>query len=316
MLCNWLIGITYSTNHNLEDPFLFPFGPDHEDNFLAKNDDACSWGTFLSYQFYYGQFSRSWLYVCTNGVISFDWPFISFSPSQMDRTSTPLIVPMFSDVHTLDQFFDLRCNYPYNWYIYEKACFYSLTNDEETFNITFLTNNYIFDETIRQKTVEWEEKTFNKTIFDVYYDDYLARLVFGKETVKYVNLANNIFYREMGPNDTILAQELIREKISNFTSEWGYVVTWYKVGAFPHRIDAFNSFQGAILCGVVDTVKRCFVIFDFFQLEWGWNPWQGESFARSGLADGNGMVIHSSTCNFFTSILLISLQKAHFREYI
>ena len=278
-----MVGIK-STNHDLEDPFLFPFGPDHNDTFNTKRLDYCSSEQNLSYSFSFGEKSYSSLFVCMNGYISFNSSFNSFRPHHFDIVTVPLIVALFSDVHTYDNFLDEMCDAKTAFQ--EQICQLTLSNLAD-FTLNF-NNDLIIDETIRNKTIEWEQKLFDASIFDMYYDDYISRLVFGKSTTKYVNLANNIFKREMSQSDKKIAQDLVRVKISNFTADWGYVATWYKVGPYPHRIDAFNSFQVAIACGVVNASKRCFVLFDYFELQWGWNAWQGQTFARAGFADGEG----------------------------
>ena len=296
--CFYLLVLAYlftrpieSTNHDLEEPFLFPFGPAHNDTFNPKISDHCSSYQNLTYPLKFGNvtFSPGGLSVCMHGYVILASPI-----------DTVFISPFYLGIDTNDQFFDQMCNYNYNdgFYNYyyengnfennfaEKACVLWRANTTVNFTLNF-NENYIYNETIRNKIIEWEEKTFTASTFDLFYDDYISRLVFGKQTTKYVNLANNIFKRELGSSDKILARELIREKIDNFTTDWGFVATWYKVGR-SNRVDAFNSFQATILCGFVDAVKRCFVMFDYFQLEWLLWDFR-DIFADAGFQNEKGM---------------------------
>ena len=291
-----MIGVIKSTNHDLEDPFLFRFGPDQNDTFNLKLDDGCSSEQNLSYSFSFGENNYSSLFVCSNGYISFKFPFTSYWPRDFDTVTLPLIVALFGDVNTYDNFLDEMCDTGKDLEFVCRMTTFTNSSDGTNFNLFLNYNEDIINETIRNKTIEWEQKLFDASIFDMYYDDYISRLVFGKSTTKYVNLANNIFKREMNTSDKKLAQDLVRVKISNFTADWGYLATWYKVGPFPGRIDAFNSFQVAITCGFANANKRCFVLFDYFELQWGWNAWQGQTFARAGFADGEGR--HNWHCFF------------------
>ena len=287
ILFSFLIGIIETTNLNLEEPFYFPFGPDYNDTFNPKVPGACSSEQKFDYSFKFGPNFYSSLFVCNNGIIEF---------KTVNVTAT--IAPFVADVDTRDQFFDRMCFYPYQTYddkfdifapswtpFYEAACL--AANTSAMFSINFYTNDYIVNEIVRNKTIDWEQRLFAGSTFHLNYDDYISRLVFGNETTKYVNLANNIFKRQLSLSDKVLCEELIRKKVANFIAEWGYVATWYKVGTLWYRIDAFNSFQVIIICGSVETVKRCFTLFDYFELQW--NRWQSaDSFSAAGFDDGSG----------------------------
>ena len=285
----FLFTITESTNFNLEEPFLFPFGPDQGDSFNVKNDDWCSPEEKLDYFFQFGPKSYSSLSVCNRGTILFE------SQSTF-RTVYSNIAPFFGDVDIRDMFFDKSCDFyyyePRNWVklLYETRC--SASKNEELFFSIYFDDDYIYNDVIRNKTLAWQQKTFI-TLAGIYYDDYISRLVFGRNTTKYINLANNVFKREMSSYDKLLAQQFIRELIPSFVDEWGYVVTWYKVGSKWHNIESYNSYQAAIICGLVDTMKRCFVLFDYFQLQWVLMR-EDSAIVRAGFNDGYGTHLSSS----------------------
>ena len=73
------------------------------------------------------------------------------------------------------------------------------------------------------------------------FDDDLTQNIMGEDT-KYLNLANNIFKREMSEADLLVVTGMVGTT-HEFEATWGFVATWYKVGTYPIRVDAFNSFQ-------------------------------------------------------------------------
>ncbi|XP_075263354.1 uncharacterized protein LOC142354902 isoform X2 [Convolutriloba macropyga] len=107
-----------------------------------------------------------------------------------------------------------------------------------------------------------------------------------------VNLANNVFMREMNKADMDCADVILRDKSVNVSIDWGFVVTWYKVTSYPGSLEAHNSFQGAIACDLQYTsggenMQRCFVVFDFGELQWTITE-DSMTHAISGLNGGNG----------------------------
>ena len=287
-------------NSSLDEPFYFKFGPQcTDDTFLSKSLDHCSEET-LSQRFSFGNIERSTLFVCVNGIIAFDTPVANYSTNYFETSNHAMIAPFFADVYLVDNFIDYMCvdktNYEVgtdsgNWYEFERICgFY---HDEEEISLSNEAINfredYIPNETIRDLVSLHENKVFHRNETNVTFDDDISRLVFGQRTTKYVNLANNVFKREMSDVDLNNANALIANNLFGISFDWGYVVTWYKVSAFPGRLDGFNSFQAAIACGVASeySQRRCFSIFDFFELEWVYNNWQ-EGFSISGFNGGNG----------------------------
>ena len=79
---------------------------------------------------------------------------------------------------------------------------------------------------------------------DITYDDKISKRVFGMEDSNQdVNLANNVFMREMNKADMDCADVILRDKSVNVSIDWGFVVTWYKVTSYPGSLEAHNSFQ-------------------------------------------------------------------------
>ena len=75
------------------------------------------------------------------------------------------------------------------------------------------------------------------------YDDDISRVVFGLSSTEDVNLANNVYMREMTEADKAVADSFFSTKSVNVSIDWGFIATWYKVTPFPGRLDAYNSFQ-------------------------------------------------------------------------
>ncbi|XP_075249863.1 defecation cycle abnormal dec-7-like isoform X2 [Convolutriloba macropyga] len=128
---------------------------------------------------------------------------------------------------------------------------------------------------------------------DITYDDKISKRVFGMEDSNQdVNLANNVFMREMNKADMDCADVILRDKSVNVSIDWGFVVTWYKVTSYPGSLEAHNSFQGAIACDLQytsggDNMQRCFVVFDFGELQWTITE-ESTTHAISGFNGGNG----------------------------
>ena len=287
-------------NKSLDEPFYFKFGPQcTDDTFLSKDVDHCSEET-LSRSFSFGNVERSTLFVCVNGIIAFDTPVANYSTNYFETSNHAMIAPFFADVYLVDNFIDYMCvdrtNYEVgtdsaHWYEFEPICglFHSQEEKSLYYGAIRFRGHTILNETLRFLVAFHEDTIFQPNITNVHFDDYISRLVFGQRTTKYVNLANNVFKREMSDADLHNANALIANNLFGISFDWGYVVTWYKVLAFPGNLDGFNSFQAAIACGVVSEIsqRRCFSIFDFFELKWVYNNLL-EGFSISGFNGGNG----------------------------
>ena len=123
-------------------------------------------------------------------------------------------------------------------------------------------------------------------IIDIYSDDELARAIFGSDTTKYVNLANNVFKRETNnESDLSILTSFLQPVNPGFEAKWAFVATWYKLPARARpRQFFFNSYQAIITCDIRSVSNSeddiCFVIFDYFEIQWTGS-------ARCGVKENN-----------------------------
>ena len=94
----------------------------------------------------------------------------------------------------------------------------------------------------------------------------ITRLLMGLATTKYVNLAGNVFRREItNSSDLDSVDDLINSRHSDFRSDFGYVATWYKVGHTSEYRRGFESppkyWKGSIspksICAAGKLRARC-----------------------------------------------------------
>ena len=109
---------------------------------------------------------------------------------------------------------------------------------------------------------------------DIHSDDQLAQTLMGSETTKYVNLANNVFKRQTtDAADLSTINSLLQLNYPHFEASWALVATWYKLQQQYAPSKAHNSYQAIITCGIQSEVssskhRSCFIIFDYFEVQW------------------------------------------------
>ena len=265
--------------------FSFNFGPKYNDQFLTKSVSGCSKPYRLPSGFQFGGQPRNELFVCVFGVVTFDSPMEdNYDPNNFESSTTAMIAPFYADSYTVDNLLDSMCNltvysYPSD-YLREPICdFYTNGANSQTFYF-------------KTRATREEEKTYNKSyLSSITSDDDFTKDIYGIVGSEDPNLFNNVFKREMSFNDHLDANVLLQNHIQGFSCEWGYVVTWNKVAAYPGILDAFNSFQMALVCGIATTSgtqKRCFAIFHFIDLQWTISHFGNQSQGISGFNNGNG----------------------------
>ena len=96
---------------DIDDVFLFDFGPRAGDTFLSKGYSQCSTAYNLPENFTFGGKIQSKLFVCVFGVIAFDEPLGSqlYDPANFETLNHSMIAPLYSDVFLRDNFLDLAC---------------------------------------------------------------------------------------------------------------------------------------------------------------------------------------------------------------
>ena len=138
------------------------------------------------------------------------------------------------------------------------------------------------DKETLEAVIDWNTKGKHKDI-DFQSDDSLSEMIFGEESTKYINLANNIFRREStNDSDLQLITEFIRSNPENeeFQATWCAVATWYKVASVnnlsnydwrqEHMLQWFNSFQLIMACDNTTEIEKspkCFAIYDYFEVQ-------------------------------------------------
>jgi len=70
---------------------------------LSANDDGSTSAIPLPFSISFYQSSYSSLWVNNNGNVTFDGPLSTFTPFGLSNTMTPIIAPVFADVHTRGQ---------------------------------------------------------------------------------------------------------------------------------------------------------------------------------------------------------------------
>ena len=237
-----------------DEPFLLKFGSMVEDKFLPKLKEQyphyCSYAEFFQKQFKFGKFNAEVAFICTNGMISFtsspdDNFFYSLQNDEHNEHITAIAPLIFSNVYNIDNFF------------FDYTCL--LAEDS-----VYQTETFFYDMCFRIATRNFY---INSNDRGITFDDDKAKALFGSETTKYVNLAGNMFKREINESEDFdKINQLITSKIPSFQATVGYVVTWYKIGARGKPATSFNSFQSIMACA---DNKDCVVIHDYYEMEWG-----------------------------------------------
>ena len=250
-------------NYDHDEPFLLNFGPGANDKFLPAKYYGCFHAETPSKTFMFGEHEVEEVYVCQDGIVSFKSRYVSTyrvlrgSIYYYEAVISPLI---YDNYDSSVSFLDYTC----------------LLFD----NTVYQDENYFNDVCFRMATRNF----YNQEEFDVTFDDEESKILFGVNTTKYVNLAGNMFKREItSSQDLDIVNQLINTKLPSFHAISGYVVTWYKIGyrSYYYYYDQdFNSFQSIIACG---DNKDCVVINDYYEMQWGWG--QPEIGANSGFID-------------------------------
>ena len=288
----------------LEEPFLLSFGPAYGDSFsnqrlIHTRDNqfgsrVCSLPQILETPFDLSGFQFDWLFVCLNGVIELH----SFGLSNVQKNSWlneadffPLTINVFktgiSETSVRDGQVDYLCalalnassvNDLYYQYFDDTAC-PGISNNRKRWNwLNAVTMSGWTDRDTLESVIHWNIEGKHQKNVDFHSDDALSRRIFGEQSTKFVNLANNVFHRE-STNDSDLAilTEVIRSDPNNFQFEatWCVVVTWYKVSSAPasdqiYSLKRFNSFQLILVCdnGSQEGISaKCFAIYDYYELQ-------------------------------------------------
>ena len=288
----------------LEEPFLLSFGPAYGDSFSNQrlihtrdnqfDSRVCSLPQILETPFNLSGFQFDWLFVCLNGVIELH----SFGFSNVQKNSWlneadiyPLTINVFktgvSETSVQDGQVDYLCalalnassvNDLYYQYFDDVACPGISKNRDRWSWLNAVTMSGWTDRDTLESVINWNIEGRHQKNVDFHSDDELSRRIFGEQSTKYVNLANNIFHRE-STNDSDLAilTEVIRSDPNNFQfhATWCVVVTWYKVSSAPasdqiYSLKWFNSFQLILVCdnGSQEGISaKCFAIYDYYELQ-------------------------------------------------
>ena len=269
---------------HLPEPFLLPFGPNSGDTFTKKVDSGCSSLQPISRSLVFGSNSYSWLYVCTNGYISFENEIDAMTYWFSSRT---FIAAFLDDLDIRDNLLDYAC-FSSEYVDYrEPICAYLETADFDPERVVNqdLEDTGIEDPELLLYVEMWFNEQFPLKDLNVNRDDYLTWLLMGKNTTKYVNLGNNIMKREItNQSDFDRINTLIATQDLVFKATFGYVVTYYKASRDYTPLAEFNSFQIILACDDFDTFgnfeDNCFAIFDYFEIQ------SKDSYADAGFNAG------------------------------
>ena len=287
-------------SRELNDPFLLPFGRQNGDKFATRN--GCSLGEDLEHSFKIGNQTVNKVYACLDGVLKFSIPEDLFKrPSfeDFDEMNYTIVAPFFSQ-HRIDHhFLDEKCLYSVeenSFYLY--GDYWCRETYEDSFNDHYQLywSNWVSSQSLnpseqenhlnRIKQLHDRELTEEELQQLVHDDDGAARTYFGKNTTKYVNLANNIMRRQVTHGEELnILTKLIQqsENSSDVVVDWALIVTWYKIRVYCTESDwsmddtwidehhslfrqdtdrCFASFQLILTC----SPQRCFSIFNYFEI--------------------------------------------------
>ena len=217
------------------------------------NDEISSAGFWLCYfagtlkrPFTFGSVAVENFLVCPTGMISLKNPTDGYVIARGEHNKdTAVIAPLLYDTsYPQTIYFDYSCLPSDNpMFEYPKHC--------SAYDVSFNFSEHMYNEA---------------TDFNVRSDDESSKALFGINSTKYVNLAGNVFKREItSPSDFETINQLISTHIPDFHATSGYVATWYKVG-HRHNASLFNSFQCIIACS---SDNGCVIINDYSEIEWG-----------------------------------------------
>ena len=279
-----------SKQSNASVPFLLPFGPKYGDTFTSmsfiKNVGPCSYSQFLSHPLTLLTTEIRKVTVCYTGSIQlikeaddnlYDLKIGEISIYDMVNSYSTYSSNVLKD----DNLLDYLCMEAYETgkdslefqYLQEKGEFCPLIP-----NIWLIPENdydigkqYWMDaDTLKEVSeLNSRRKWRNGTHVDIHEDDRISKLIFGVNSTKYVNLANNWYGREsLDPADLSNITSFIQVNTSfyNFQANWSLIATWYKLwfGELGH-----GSYQTILTCGNSsinnETNYVCLLIFDYFE---------------------------------------------------
>ena len=305
--------------NNLEEPFLLPFGPKNNDSFSYQHRiyalysqfsyRTCSLPQILDTPLTLSGIQFDWLFVCLNGELELrsfrnseswgetwveesSYPWYDYNNRQYEGLdSFALTVRTFNGYwrsYVNDNQVDYLCAFareassPHD--LYFQYLDYSFCPgiptwwDKWNWNDAVTMMGWTDTETL-EAVIDWNTKGKHEWDVDFHSDDSLSEMIFGEESTKYINLANNIFRRESTDNsDLQIITKFIKSNPENedFQATWCAVATWYKVASVKnswrqkHMLQWFNSFQLIVACdntSEIENATRCFAIYDYFQVQ-------------------------------------------------
>ena len=275
-----------------DEPFLLPFGPSHGDKFERKGNSDYWWRQCrnkesVTSQYYVESNVYEFITLCNEGFLlltennACTYSSFSYCPSPVFA-----IYPM-EYANTIDNLIDYMCSKNYfdredtelgRWRIYEFCPFVTYNHDLEWYASWMYDDDRKNQYGITDEQIEAVEKwndflSQNPGDIDIYSDDNLTRAVMGSDTTKYVNLVNNVFKRETRNESDLATLTTFMQPVSiGFQATWAFVATWYKISQQWSPRFMYNSYQAILTCdessGSSDTPNSCFVIFDYFQIQW------------------------------------------------
>ena len=261
--------------HNLhvscvKEPFDLDFGPDAGDQFTWKGDGTRSEPIYINGPLMWGQAEVA--YFKTESDIEL------FLYDQSGNQIGEIEVAYF-DGKTQDNLLDKMCLQYDDYYAnIESICDYMLdpNNPAEDYVRGFVRST---DSALRsvvykiELLYEWNDLSFSKSSLGVYFDDLLTQVLTGPDT-KYVNLANNVYVRNLTRSKDL---EVVNNRIGgDFKADFGFVVTWYKIMDDDAETMFFSNVQLVVACDQKNTTdvqdNECYSMAEYDQL----NPWEEE----------------------------------------
>ena len=261
-----------------DEPFLLRFGPQAGDKYISRGN-KCSQPQILERKITVLGKSVSFVLICEDGYLSFTHREETSNNLLVTGTfssDTVVIAPLlihrnYYGYETTIEFLDYSCLYSLEFYSAESyfndGCSQILSRENPTSSFPLLSTYGISDDQKLAAVVEWNEKIMKTPLhtLDITVDDEISRFLLGENSTKYVNLAGNVLKRETREeSDLSVIDAFISQGDPSFRAQFAYVVTWYKIGTTDDA-SLFNTFQCIITCGA----DSCFIIHDFYQLQWG-----------------------------------------------
>ena len=239
-----LLTVQNFNNYDDDEPFLLKFGREENDGISA--DWTCFFAGTLKRPLTFGNVEVEYFHVCS-GIVS--WKNSHENTYVISRgehkEGTAVIAPLlYRRRYRQSLYLDYSC-LQYDNRLFEYLKYFS------EYDICFNFARHRYNEAID---------------FDVKSDDESSKALFGVNSTKYVNLAGNVFKREITrASDFETINQLISTHIPDFEATSGYVATWYKIG-HRYKTSSFNSFQCIIACS---SHNGCVIINDYSEIEWG-----------------------------------------------